>query len=175
MLLNLRFGFTTYSTTNFLCLQSGWKFREKALTQGQIMLRFGQLFCQYPHRYYHLIIHSFRSWPQRQNGLPPDYSRGGGGTFLCNISLLSSWATNYFFTSPTILSSTFPRPSHAFCQLQIFLIYQNLTQLRYGRNILIRIYDSCFASFQWSINPNQSSLRNTGFNQRKNINHFMHD
>ena len=49
-------------------------------------------------------------------------------TLLCNISLLSSWATNYFFTSPTILSSTLPRPSHAFCQLQIFLIYQNLTQ-----------------------------------------------
>ena len=89
-------------------------------------------------------------------------------TLLCNISLLSSWATNYFFTSPTILSSTLPRPSHAFCQLQIFLIYQNLTQLRYWRNILILIYDSCFASFQWSINPNQSSLRNTGFNQRKN-------
>ena len=41
-------------------------------------------------------------------------------TLLCNISLLSSWATNYFFTSPTILSSTLPRPSHAFCQLQIF-------------------------------------------------------
>ena len=120
-------------------------------------------------------------WTNRQNRLcchrqACNTSGGLSSPAHCCAIFLCYLVGKLTTSSPT--QPSFSPLYHAQAMLSVNFRFFNLSepkQLRYWRNILIRIYDSCFASFQWSINPNQSSLRNTGFNQQKNINHCMHD